>query len=80
MLLLICVAVSIFLDSSPATSVVESEGNASSASNCANGDTLNPTLQDSDIMQNILASQGNDEAKNKEGKLFSTTVCCISSF
>ena len=72
-------AVSTFLDSSPATSVVESEDNASSASNCANaGDTLNPTLQDSDIMQNILASQGYDEAKNKKGKLFSTIVLYIT--
>ena len=73
-------AVSTFLDSSPATSVVESKDNASSASNCANGDIFNPTLQVRDIMQNILASQGNDEAKNKEGKLFSTSVCCISPF
>ena len=84
LLCIICViinvfAVSTFLDSSPATSVVESEDNASSASNCANaGDTLNPTLQDSDIMQNILASQGYDEAKNKEGKLFSTIVLYIT--
>ena len=58
------IALSNFFVYSPAAVVVQIDDNFS---NFANSDTLNPLLQESDSIQDVIDNQSYDETENKEG-------------
>ena len=58
------IALSNFFVYSPAAVVVQIDDNFS---NFANSDTLNPLLQESDSIQDVIDNQSYNETDNKEG-------------